>query len=457
MKKRIHDWSLGYFLLKLYTKLSIKLFYSEIHINGYNKIPNNRPVILAPNHQNALMDALNILLHIPYQPVFMARADIFKNRLIANILTFLKIIPAYRLRDGYSSLFKNKDSFDQALEVLKDRKILCIMPEGTQNNIKQLKPLVKGTFRIALKAQEEMGNNPFVLIIPVGIDYSHYWNFRSKVVVNFGNPIEVSSLYDIYKGNPALAFNILKNKLSDELKKIMLHIHDSKNYQTIYGLSEIVSKGIYENPNQIKTNYQDLFNYKKLLIDQLNQTSIEQQDLLELAEVKVQYFYKYLSKTKLRPWILEADRYHFTILTGISIVTILFIPLFIYGYINNLLAYHLPLFLANKIEDKQFQSSVKFTVGMILAPVIYLIQTFIVGYITGSIWISILYFVTLPLFGIFSFDYYIFLKKLISMWRYNILFFSRDRNLSQLIQERAELFNITREILNQNKTRNHGI
>ena len=83
------------------------VFYSEICIINPENVPAKGPVIFAPNHQNALMDALAILLLVDKQPVFMARADIFKKKTVGKILNFLKIIPVFRIRDGVSNLSNN--------------------------------------------------------------------------------------------------------------------------------------------------------------------------------------------------------------------------------------------------------------------------------------------------------------------------------------------------------------
>ena len=57
------------------------------------------------------MDALAVLFTHNGQPVFLARADIFKKKMIAAILYFLKILPVYRIRDGFSSLKANDEIF----------------------------------------------------------------------------------------------------------------------------------------------------------------------------------------------------------------------------------------------------------------------------------------------------------------------------------------------------------
>ena len=55
---------------------------------GVENINPDDHLIFAPNHQNALMDALAVLFTHKGQPVFLARADIFKKKAIASVPLF---------------------------------------------------------------------------------------------------------------------------------------------------------------------------------------------------------------------------------------------------------------------------------------------------------------------------------------------------------------------------------
>ena len=53
-------WSLGYAVLKKYVQFADWLIYKKIIITGIEKIPAQKPIVFAPNHQNALSDPLAI-------------------------------------------------------------------------------------------------------------------------------------------------------------------------------------------------------------------------------------------------------------------------------------------------------------------------------------------------------------------------------------------------------------
>ena len=67
-----------------------------------------------------------------------------------------------------------------------------------------------------------------IKIIPVGLEFSNYSRYRQVLTVVYGKPIEVSEYFDSYKVSPERALNELRSRLSDEMKRIMVHIESKK-------------------------------------------------------------------------------------------------------------------------------------------------------------------------------------------------------------------------------------
>ena len=140
-------------------------------------------------------------------------------------LSIFKMLPVYRIRDGASELSKNEEIFNESIQVLLRKKCpVTIYVEGNHGDKRRLRPLVKGIFRIAFQAQESYGDKPGVVIVPSGIDYSDYTNFRSKLFVQYGEPIEVCEYYAEFKENSARGINKLRERLSEEMKKYIIQV-----------------------------------------------------------------------------------------------------------------------------------------------------------------------------------------------------------------------------------------
>lgn len=431
-KEKIHKFNLFYSLLKAYETVLIRRFYKHIQVIGKENIPFGKQYILAPNHQNALMDALAPLYAHPGRMIFFARADIFKKKIIGNILQFLKIKPIYRIRDGASELSKNEQIFQAAISILGDKVPICIMPEGNHGNQRKLRKLVKGIFRIAFRAQEEVNIKDGVKIIPVGLDYSNYSKFFQDLLIIYGQPVEVSDYIDLYRENNARGTNALRDRLIEEMKKVMIHIDNDELYDMYDILRRIYNPRMRKKSGIVGNSHYDRFRADKQLIQILDNKFEKEPGLLRKLSEKVLKYQKSLKDLNLRNWIFERSGFTSIRLVYKRIGLFLTFPFFLYGLVNNWLPYFLPTLAVKNIKDKQFHSSVKFGLALILFPLFYGIQTLIIAIFTGPAWIAIAYLATLPLFGYFSLFWHIWHKRWKAGLKYRRMKKSRDPQILDL-------------------------
>ena len=181
----------------------------------------------------------NCNLSLELEKETLGAKPIFKNKKAAKLLNFFKIMPAFRMRDGVENLGKNSEVFNRCVEVLNKNKALGIMPEGNQEIERKIRPLVKGIFRIAFAAQQKQGSSPNVKIIPVGLDFGNIEKFGKHIIINIGQPIEVSDYMAEYEINPALATNQIRERLSAKLAELSLNLASEKYYNCFETSSEI--------------------------------------------------------------------------------------------------------------------------------------------------------------------------------------------------------------------------
>lgn len=222
LRKPIHNYSLGYSIARPIVQFAVHCHYANISVHGRKHLPKDGRYILAPCHQNGLMDPLLILCAVRKPVVFLCRADLFSTPAINAIFRFLKILPIHRRRDGLAALSLNGSTFDQSQKAILSGMPVCIMPEGTHNDKHQLLPLSKGIFRIALQAQQFMGDQP-LFIVPVGIDYSDYESPFSSAVVNIGKPINVLDYLSRFNIGDARLLNCMRQDLEQRLISKMHH------------------------------------------------------------------------------------------------------------------------------------------------------------------------------------------------------------------------------------------
>ncbi len=422
----------GYTLLKSYEKFCFDRYYKHIQVIGRENIPYTKQYIFTPNHQNALMDALAVVNSARKDTVFFARADIFRNKRQANILRYLKMLPIYRIRDGVAELSKNEEVFASATAVLEDHVPICIMPEGNHGEKRRLRKLVKGVFRIAFRAQENFDSKDGVKLIPVGLDYSHYVKFFQDILIIFGPAVEVSEYQEIYNENPAKGINELKNRLVEEMKKIMIHIETEEFYDVYQSLRSYYNNRMRKKAGIVGRTHYDRFRADKLMIRALDKNLESNLAAIEHLAGVVRNYRNGLEDLNLRNWIFERSGFTSKKIFYKRIGLILSFPVFLYGYINNWLPFNLPVRRTKSIKDKQFHSSFKLVLGMIYFPVFYALQTIVVGLASGPAWIHWLYLISLPATGYFALFWSIWYKRWKAGLKYRKMKKARDPEILEL-------------------------
>jgi 1-acyl-sn-glycerol-3-phosphate acyltransferase len=433
-KANIEKFSARYALLKSVAGFwHNKVFYRKVIILGRENVNPDHHLIFSPNHQNALMDALAVLFTHKGQLIFLARADIFKKKPVAALLYFLKILPVYRLRDGFSSLKGNDEIFTKTIDVLKNKNGLVILPEGDHAGFRRLRQLKKGICRVAFQSEEATGFNLNIKIVPVGIEYSNYSRYRQVLTVVYGKPIEVSEFHESYQVNPEKALNELRTRLSDEMKDNMVHIDSENDYEAIDELRTIVNGKFSDDINFPKL-YRDRVLIAKLNL--LQKSRPEAYDkicslslLIKRRAKELQVDYRLLEKKK-HPlgWLIAG-------IVGL----IATFPLFIYGNIFNLTFLEIPNLQIPKIRDPQFHSSIRYGLSLFLALIFLPVYLFLSIFIFSSWWLGLAIFLSLPLSGLFAWNYFLQLRRIAGGFRIRSYLRQRNREFGLLRKNHTEL------------------
>lgn len=229
-------YSLFYFIFQQYLRLWHLIYYRSVRVIRQTPVPPDYPAIFAPNHQNALMDPLAILLTDLHQPYFLARADIFKVKFIAKFLNRIKILPVYRIRDGADNLNKNEEIFQISSTIFEKGSSLGIFPEANHSSIRSLRPLKKGIPRIAFLAEEENQFKLGLKVIPVGIYYSDIRKINQDLILVYGKPIAMIDFKEEFEIHPAQAMNSLRSKISESIRPLIIHLDAGEENETFESL-----------------------------------------------------------------------------------------------------------------------------------------------------------------------------------------------------------------------------
>lgn len=408
-----YKFDIKYTLAQLKVNLVFRLHFHKLIFTGQENIPRDKPIIYAPTHRNALVDAL-ILVHEnrKQQVVFLARADIFKKELVIKILHFLRIMPVYRIRDGKENLSKNQEIFEICGRILQNGSPLCLFPEAKYNPRQNLLPLQKAIPRIALPT--EAANN-FMLdihIVPVAFYYTAKDSFLSDLYVAYGKPVKVADYKELYGKDENQAINQLRMDLDTHLRKYVVDIPE-QDYDEYVAL--------------IDTNVQTLAH--KYFPESDGVVHASQQIIQRLNGLKKgspeEYFSK-MSSVKQALELLKSNG-----LTAKDPITkprnilirrfFLFIssPIAFAGLLNTIFPILIFRKLLSMFKDKQFISSVRIVCGIFVVPVFYVLQAIIVGLITKSTAWVLIYLLASPTLFYFGNYWRKWLRETISIQRVN--------------------------------------
>ena len=447
---KIYDLPISFNLVRRYIKFTFKRYYGEFIVIGKENIPSDCPVIFAPNHTNALMDAIAVHTGVSNKMpvVFLARADIFRDKKVAKFLNFAKIMPAFRMRDGVENLAKNSAVFDLCVEILDHNGALGIMPEANQEVERKLRPLAKGIFRIAFAAQQKHGAKPAVKIIPVGLNFGSLEKYGKHIIIVFGKPIEVADYMNEYDSNPVVTSNKFRDRLKEDLSTISLDLATEKYYECFETALEVCSSNSLLQLEQPDTTV-NRFIANQSTAQKLISLERNSPDKVEILNKLCQDYSELLKRLNLKDWVLDKAPFNSFFVISECLLLLATFPIFASGFALNWLPFFLPVYLRKRVikpEFTGFYSSLQYAIGSITFPLFYLLQTLLfASFTTFTWWISILFLLVQYPLGVFAIKWNNRFKKQMAMIRYNKINKSNPVLISQAQKIREQIIQLVNE------------
>ena len=411
-----YEYSKGYEIVRFFERITLNLHYRKIVYTGLENINENHPIIFASNHRNAVVDPFLLLNACKKQPVFLARADVFKKPAIARIMTWLHIMPVYRLRDGAENLENNNESFQLSGELLKKRIPMALYPEGKHNPKLSLLPIQKAISRIVLPIEASENFTLGTEVIPVGLYYSDIFGFLSDAYVTFGKPIRVVDYKQRYEENPGATANFLRKELEVRMKELIVNIWNDEFYDeyvhAIDWKAPLLAKEKYAGK---KEGYllasQDVVRY----LDEMYHN-----DRASFDE-KIKHFREsdnIIKKHGLtsKDNVVKPSSTASILLQALLLVVSL--PMTVFGFLNGIFPILGYKKLLTLFKDNQFIPTVRVVSGMFIVPVFVILQSLIVGLVFGWWW-ALAYFIVMPLAFYFACWWRKWVKSLARKWKVN--------------------------------------
>ena len=167
-----------YILVMLLVRLAMHVWF-HLKFEGREHIDKHKNYIYVSNHRS-YADPVLVALAGYGRYGFMAKKELFDNKLFARLIRWLGAFPVERGSGDTSAI-------DMAVKSVQDGRNLLIFPEGTRSKDGRVGRGKAGVALVASKVHAD--------IIPIGINFEgEKLHFRSKITVKIGEPILADSL-----------------------------------------------------------------------------------------------------------------------------------------------------------------------------------------------------------------------------------------------------------------------
>jgi 1-acyl-sn-glycerol-3-phosphate acyltransferase len=227
---------LFYQTLRFLVRIVLQIYFKKVILQGEDYIKKDKPLLIAANHPNSFLEACVLACWLKIPLHFIVRGDVF-HPAFRWFFTWTNQIPIYRFRDGFSKMRNNVDTFAHCYEKLNEGAKIVIFSEGSTKWTKQLRPIQRGTGRIAegaLKANPQLD----LQILPIGVNYEDVFKFRSTVEIKIGEPINVPSLADQED-----LVNSITEMIRQRLSRCVVHLEEENNIPLFNIIAEV--KNLY--------------------------------------------------------------------------------------------------------------------------------------------------------------------------------------------------------------------
>ncbi|MCB9354376.1 MAG: 1-acyl-sn-glycerol-3-phosphate acyltransferase [Lewinellaceae bacterium] len=346
-----------YFFFRTLAWLGVGVFFRRRVVLGEEYFHFDGPAIVVTNHPSTLMDVFNPGLPVRQEMFFLANYGLFKHPVSNWLLSRLFCIPVKRREDvAEGETRDNNAAFKRSFMHLEQHGVLFIAAEGTSWMNRWVREFKTGAARIALGTEARNNWQLGVKILPVGLSYSAPHLFRSDVVVQGGEPLNVADWREIWEKNPELAVLSVTQELRRRVTAQCIDTRDEEGEIFIGQLEEIWRN---ERPLDLRGTFFRSKDFTDRLLDNaaLRTTTNRYFEDLQASGVSDSGLAALAQAGPLPKRAFE------------SLLLILGFPLFAAGYLFWFLPCFLPWWLNKKMDlYVGYSSTVKMLAGLIAFP-----------------------------------------------------------------------------------------
>ncbi|MGG7666854.1 1-acyl-sn-glycerol-3-phosphate acyltransferase [Dyadobacter sp. BHUBP1] len=183
-----------YYFSRFLVRLALPIYLRKLCVVNFDKLPKGAPLLLASNHPDSFFDAV-VIGSVLEQPIHtLTRGDVFRKKAAAFWLRQINLIPVFRGSEGRQYVKNHDITAQESHDALKKGDAVVVFSEGICVNEWRLRPLGKGTARMAYKIWYGDDALQSMKVIPTGLNYENFRGPGKRVSLNFGEAIAADDI-----------------------------------------------------------------------------------------------------------------------------------------------------------------------------------------------------------------------------------------------------------------------
>ncbi|HVS00079.1 MAG TPA: lysophospholipid acyltransferase family protein [Thermoanaerobaculia bacterium] len=433
-------------LLGAVARLVLGIFFREVEVRGLDRLPLGRPMVLVSNHVNGLIDPLLILGPLPFIPRFLAKSTLWKNPVTLPWVKLAGAIPVYRRQDEGADTSKNAEMFAQTYELLARGGALALFPEGKSHNEPALQPLKTGAARIVLEAHARFGDLG-TRIVPVGLIFDAREHFRSRALVQVGEPVDPTPEMSLYKEDGPEAVRALTRRVDQALKQVTLNFPSWEEARLISRAADLYARPRLDLPEGRRMA--ESFAFHRAFVEGYQEMKERFPDKVETVAGCVREYDALLRKHRLRDAQIAAAYPSLPALrfVGRTLLRLVFpLPLAVIGTVLNWPPYRLVGEVVRRVvRTGDQQATYKLFGALFLFPLFWLLEAWLAGRWLGP-GAAIVTFLAGPVTALATLRFYERARQFLREARAYLLLRFRKELAAELRGRREELFRQVEEV-----------
>jgi glycerol-3-phosphate O-acyltransferase / dihydroxyacetone phosphate acyltransferase len=431
-----------YAVVRLIARFWIWFFFERVEVRHPERVPRMGAVLLCINHPNNLIDSLLVGMVLPRKVHYLAAAALFRNPLTARLLVALGVIPVYRKADDPDKMDRNFEMFAACDEAFDGGRLVAIYPEGVTRAEAHVQRFKTGAARIALAYEAHAPGR--LTVMPVGLSFEARKRFRGRVLVSFGEPVDVSSYLAVYREEPAKALHTLTTALQSAMEREVVHVERIDAAALARAVDELyrgeLERELWEERG-LSGRRIDPFPLSVSIADAVEYFRKQDPERIERLWHRILGYRALLAAYRLRDDAVRTGLEHTPARRRVarSRQAIVGLPLFAYGAAVNFLPYYLPGWLAGRMSRRPTDyATIRLLASIVAFPLFWALETALVGWVAGLGW-ALAFFLSLPLGGLIAYRYLVGTGRLRHQLRFGALLLTRAQEARRLLAERRQI------------------